>query len=201
MTNKTNDLFQAVKQQVSIIDAAEFYGISVYKGTAVCPFHQDTHPSLKFKEPFFKCFVCDAKGDVITLVAKLFQCTPIQAALKINKDYHLGFSASGFIPYEAAKLKQRKNIVKAFSNWEIESYLLLKSAYQYLMEVIQTKAPKQIDTTPSQEWLSALSRLSRLEYLLDLLICGTEIEKIQLFQNCRKEVEEFGGIGKTNQYS
>ena len=47
-----------------------------YKGhMAQCPFHNDTNNSLSFSNAkgLWKCFGCDARGDVITLVKKLME--------------------------------------------------------------------------------------------------------------------------------
>ena len=39
---------------------------------AVCPFHDDTNPSLVIspEKKMFKCFVCGVGGDAITFVSK-----------------------------------------------------------------------------------------------------------------------------------
>jgi DNA primase len=48
-----------------------------------CLFHDDRHPSLKLNPDFYYCFGCGAKGDVIDLVARLFNLSPYEAARKI----------------------------------------------------------------------------------------------------------------------
>ncbi len=42
------------------------------QGTACCPFHPDSNPSLSInrKNGFFKCFGCDAEGDIFSFYAK-----------------------------------------------------------------------------------------------------------------------------------
>ena len=47
---------------------ADKMGIRVVRHKALCPFHEDRHPSLHFKNNRFKCFACGASGDVIDLV-------------------------------------------------------------------------------------------------------------------------------------
>lgn len=62
-------------RDLSILDVATKLGFTL-KGTglegrrAVCPYHDDKHPSLHFsrKKNIFKCFVCGAKGDLFKLV-------------------------------------------------------------------------------------------------------------------------------------
>ena len=45
------NVFEAVKQSVTVREAAEIYGIQVNRnGMACCPFHDDRHPSMKLNE-------------------------------------------------------------------------------------------------------------------------------------------------------
>lgn len=58
-------------QKISIMEIARRYGISVdKKGFAVCVFHEDNNPSLKFYENQgrFYCFGCNAKGNIIDFI-------------------------------------------------------------------------------------------------------------------------------------
>lgn len=75
------DLFTQIKMAVSVKEAAEYYGLEVNRGNMTrCPFHADRTPSMKLNEDYFYCFGCGAHGDVIDLVAKLFNLTSLQAA-------------------------------------------------------------------------------------------------------------------------
>ena len=67
------NLFETVKASVSVPEAARAYGLTVTRhNMARCLFHDDRHPSLKLNPDFYYCFGCGAKGDVIDLVAGLF---------------------------------------------------------------------------------------------------------------------------------
>ena len=78
------DLFTQVKMAVSVKEAAEYYGLEVKRGSMVCcPFHNDRTPSMKLNEDYFYCFGCGATGDVIDLVAKLFNLSSYDAAKKL----------------------------------------------------------------------------------------------------------------------
>lgn len=56
-------------RDLSIESVAERLGLKVNKHKSLCPFHNDTHPSLSFRlaTNSFKCFVCGAHGSVIDL--------------------------------------------------------------------------------------------------------------------------------------
>ena len=84
-------LFELVKQNVCVPDAAEHYGLQVNRnGMCSCPFHEDQHPSMKLNERYFYCFGCGATGDVIDLVAKLFDLSSYEAAQKLAQDFGIG---------------------------------------------------------------------------------------------------------------
>ena len=47
-------LFELVKQNICVPDAAKHYGLQVNRnGMCSCPFHEDRHPSMKLNERYF----------------------------------------------------------------------------------------------------------------------------------------------------
>lgn len=69
------NLFQNVKYGVNCREAAERYGVSINRqGKALCPFHNDRHPSLYVADDHFYCFACGAHGDVIDFAANFLIC-------------------------------------------------------------------------------------------------------------------------------
>ena len=70
-------IFEIVKENVNLREAAELYGIDVNRyGKALCPFHNDRNPSLYVADDHYYCFACGEHGDVIDFVGKLFQLSP-----------------------------------------------------------------------------------------------------------------------------
>lgn len=57
-------------QDLSIESVAKALGLTVSHHKSLCPFHQDSHPSLTFsvRKNRYRCFVCNAHGGVIDLV-------------------------------------------------------------------------------------------------------------------------------------
>ena len=83
-------VFEAVKQSVTVREAAQMYGIEVNRsGMACCPFHDDKNPSMKLNEEYFYCFGCGATGDVIDFTARLYNLSPKEAAEKLAQDFGL----------------------------------------------------------------------------------------------------------------
>ena len=75
------NLFQNVKYGVNCREAAERYGIAVDRyGKALCPFHNDRHPSLYVADDHYHCFGCGEHGDVIDFAANFFALPLYEAA-------------------------------------------------------------------------------------------------------------------------
>jgi len=58
----------------AMIEVAKQYPVEnlveVKRGIALCPFHDDHHPSMGIKNNRFHCFACGEKGDPIAFVMK-----------------------------------------------------------------------------------------------------------------------------------
>ena len=82
------NLFQNVKYGVNCREAAERYGVSINRqGKALCPFHNDRHPSLYVADDHFYCFACGAHGDVIDFAANFFDLPLYEAAQRLAADF------------------------------------------------------------------------------------------------------------------
>ena len=57
-------------QDLPIEQVADALGLSVKRHKCLCPFHDDSHPSLTFSTSRnrYRCYVCDARGGTIDLV-------------------------------------------------------------------------------------------------------------------------------------
>ena len=87
------NVFEAVKQNVTTRQAAELYGIRVGRnGMAVCPFHNDKNPSMKLDRRFH-CFGCQADGDAVDFVSRLFGVPSKEAAMKIADDFGISYDS------------------------------------------------------------------------------------------------------------
>ena len=87
---------KAIRQQADIVDVISHYLSVTKKGrnyAAVCPFHDDHDPSLSISpsKQIFKCFVCQAGGDVFGFVRKIENISYPEAVSKVADiiGYHL----------------------------------------------------------------------------------------------------------------
>lgn len=121
------DLFTQIKMGVSVKEAAEYYGLEVNRGNMVCcPFHADRTPSMKLNEDYFYCFGCGAHGDVIDLVARLFNLSSYDAAKKLAYDFGIDPDKP---PAAAVLRKPKYPLAKAFQKEELHCQRIL---YDYL---------------------------------------------------------------------
>ena len=76
------DKFELQKlRDLSIVGVAERLGLQVNsRRMCLCPFHDDHHPSMALgRRNHYRCFVCDAHGDVIDLVMRFLNKTFTEA--------------------------------------------------------------------------------------------------------------------------
>lgn len=124
-------LFELVKQNICVPDAAEHYGLQVNRnGMCSCPFHEDRHPSMKLNERYFYCFGCGATGDVIDLVARLFDLSNYEAAQKLAQDFGIDPDKP---PAAIALPKPERPLLKAYRQEEVRCLRVLCD-YLHLLE-------------------------------------------------------------------
>ena len=164
------NLFETVKASVSVPEAARAYGLTVTRhNMSRCPFHDDRHPSLKLNPDFYYCFGCGAKGDVIDLVAGLFDLSPYDAARKIAEDFGIDPDKP---PEAAALANPRHPMIRAFRDDERYCQRVLCD-YLHLLEDWKVQyAPASMDEEPDDRFVEACQMLVVIEYLADLLTVG-----------------------------
>ena len=201
-------IFTAVKEAVSPLDAAKFYGLNVNRnGMCICPFHNDRHPSLKVDKEVgggFYCFGCQEHGNVISLVGKIFGIDDKEAAEKIAADFQIkytGFESILNEPLPPEEIERRKKIneQRVFSIKRRElCQLILKTLSEMREEKWQAeaKAMKVLEDNELYCWI--IHKLDWLESSYDYLIFESEddvkeaIERID--EEVRNDVGEFEEI-------
>lgn len=150
--------------------AAERYGLPIRQGSMVCcPFHADRTPSMKLNEDYFYCFGCGATGDVIDLVARLFNLSGYEAAKKLAYDFGIDPDKP---PAAAALRKPKYPLAKAFQNETLHCQRILYD-YLHLLERWKMQyAPKTPEDTLDDRFVEACQMLDYIEDLADILAFG-----------------------------
>ena len=66
-------------RDLPIEGVAERLGLRVCRHKSLCPFHDDHHASLSFKNNKFKCWSCGERGDSISLAEKMLGASFLEA--------------------------------------------------------------------------------------------------------------------------
>ena len=174
-------IFEIVKENVNLREAAELYGIDVNRyGKALCPFHNDRNPSLYVADDHYYCFACGEHGDVIAFVGKLFQLSPYDAARKLMADFHL----SPDKPPSAAALHAKRIRTEAQQLRENERlcFSVLSDYARVLRDWKVRYAPKSPADPIHLRFVETCHELDRTEYYLDILCAGDSYERAEVIQ-------------------
>ena len=173
------NLFEIVKYDVSCREAAERYGVEVnHYGMALCPFHNDRHPSLYVADDHYHCFACGEHGDVIDFVSKLFQLSLYDAAQKLAADFHL----SPDKPPSAAALhaKRIRTEAQQLKANERLCFSVLSDYARVLRDWKVQYAPQSPAEAPDERFVEACHKLDEVEYYLDILTSGNSYERSEV---------------------
>ena len=178
-------LFELVKQAVCVPEAATYYGLQVNRnGMTCCPFHDDRHPSMKLNERYFYCFGCGATGDVIDLVARLFNLSNYEAAQKLAHDFEIDPDKP---PAAIALPKPERPLLRTYRQEEVRCLRVLCD-YLHLLERWKVQyAPKTAADTLDDRFVEAFQMLDYVEYLADLLIAAELEQRVKIVKMLNKD--------------
>ena len=132
----------------------------------------------------FHCFGCGADGDVIDFTAKLFQLSLRQAAEKLATDFRLS-ATDNFPPF----------LCKSVENPPSPKEQLYKILCRYRALLLHWRtayAPQKPEEALHHCFVASLHYTDRVQYLLDILLQGSQYEKQQLLNG-----KEVTALGKT----
>ena len=159
------NVFEMVKQFVTVREAAERYGIEVKRGGMVCcPFHDDKNPSMKLNEEYFYCFGCGATGDVIDLTARLYNLSPKEAAEKLVQDFGLIYDSQA--PPRRNYVRQKTEAQK-FQENRNHAFRVLADYFHLLRKWEAGYTPKTPEEPMHPRFLEAVQQKDYIGYLLD----------------------------------
>ena len=175
-------VFEAVKQSVTVREAAQMYGIEVNRsGMACCPFHDDKNPSMKLNEEYFYCFGCGATGDVIDFTARLYNLSPKEAAEKLAQDFGLAYDSQA--PPRRRYVRQKTEAQK-FKEDRDHTFRVLADYYHLLRKWETDYSPKTPEENPHPRFMEAIQKKDYVGYLLDFFLeDGPEEQKLWLAEH------------------
>lgn len=180
------NLFQQVKEYITMEQVARYCGLHIpRKGNVCCPFHDDHHPSLTLYQQNYHCWGCGAHGDAIDFTARHFQISQLQAAQKLIAAFQLPCGNN-----LAAKLNKDKKtttilptpVIKQTQEvqWQQQAHTTLHLARRVLL------AADLLNDLNHPLLIRHHQQLTRIEYYLDCL----QEDPHQFYATYQKEVEE-----------
>ncbi|WP_027120465.1 DNA primase [Mycoplasmopsis lipofaciens] len=90
---------------------------------SVCPFHQDTNPSMNIepRKQIFKCFACNAGGNVVTFIQKYKKISFYEALKLLADKLNIELDIDNYIEYQSAR----------YSEEDVKIFDILEKANSY----------------------------------------------------------------------
>ena len=169
---------------MSAQDAARHYGLTFdRRGWALCPFHQDKHPSMSFRNGRYRCWACNASGDSIDFTARLLGLDALGAVERLNADFGLALPLHRKPTQAEARAARRCLEVaeahRAFEEWRSDFINRLNAAYRE-GHLLLKNGPDMEHLTTGQA--VAIQMHETFEYWSDALSYGTPEEQAQIYR-------------------
>ena len=173
------NVFATVKTSINTREAAERYGVEVNRhGKALCPFHNDRHPSLFVDDDHYYCYACGEHGDVIDFTSKLYGLSLYDAAKKLAYDFGITQDKP---PDKAVQEKlNKKSEAQRLRENEKLCFSALMEYYKLLQAWMVLYAPRTPEDEVDSRFAEACHWLSYVECLVDTLIGGDSYERTEV---------------------
>ena len=163
------NIFQEIKETIPLYDIAASYGIQLNRSNMCsCPFHEERTPSMKIHDKGFCCYGCGEHGDTIKFVQKLFGLeNPLDAAHKINEDFHLGIDVSRRPTVSEVTAAQIaiKDRMETQQRYNQTADLLIK--YFRTLQEYKELAPKSPLEIPDKRFIEYLHNIEKLDFVME----------------------------------
>lgn len=170
---------------------AEHYGSRVNRqGFCLCPFHADSHPSMKIYQNGrgYYCFVCQNGGDVVRFVGQLFGLSNEAACKKLIEDFSLPIKLEGLTYREKREMQKAQKKYSGLQRFREYAGAVLKEYRKLLCDAANNYSSLHFD--------EALQELSVVEYRQECLENHPE-----QYMNDREAVKRLGEIqGRIDQW-
>ena len=171
-------LFQTVKEAVDITEAARRYGLDPdRKGWCCCPFHNEKTASFHLHNQRYRCFGCNASGDVIDLVAGIRGIDPLEAVRELNAAFGLGIDLDAPVDAAArASARAEREKRERFKRWREETTRTISGRYRDLHLAIVHGATSDRAAGVSDRCARAMTEIEQIEYYFNIAAFGEDDE-------------------------
>ncbi len=155
-----DDNFSIVKGAVSISDVWNQYGDGPVKhGFVICPFHKEKTASMRLYDRRYKCFGCNASGDVFDLTSELLGITAKESLEQLAKDFGITISSLGPTALEIAQRRRQRDLREARVKQQNNAIRTLCEYHRVLFHAKNSPDHPLFD--------EALMEIEKVNYLID----------------------------------
>lgn len=186
------DIFEAVKTNVSMEAVAEYCGLHPKRGLCLCPFHTDSHASFKLYPDHGYCFSCHTRADAVQLVAYRERLTPLQAARRLATQFGIPGEWNPYVAtLRTVKKMQADDTKQAIDDMKLSLARMHCTLWQWKL----TCAPKNAHAAkkPDPRFQLALHNLEYLDYLMDQ--CPDDLAEAEQWRKEVKNMPELYALG------
>lgn len=170
-----DDVAQIIHDSVTISDALRLYrpDLTQKRNRCPCPIHNGKDQNFSFNERFYKCFVCNASGDVISLVKEICELsTRGEAMQKLCNDFRLPINFHAAMTHETSakvnKIREEAERKRAEKEaWEKQYHEALDEYIELDKFIIHTPWDSEENIRRICE---AKEKKARIGYQLDLIL-------------------------------
>lgn len=164
-----------ITENVTMDMILQQYYYTSHKKRIKCPIHNGEDDNFCYTDKVYHCWVCGAKGNVITFVKNFFDIDTKQAVSKINYDLNLQIPINRPLNHRD-KIKMRESTRKRKEmvqhkviekQKKIEEYWEIFDEWKRLSDNKRKYAPKRPDEELHPLFVEACHKLDYQEYLLD----------------------------------
>jgi len=176
------NIFERIRESVTMKQVAELYGIDTRKGMINCIFHDDKTPSMKLYDDHYYCFGCGAHGDAVSFAAHITGLSQYEAAKQLCSAFGIAHNSDTSIKPIIKRENQREQETKAFRILSDYCKLLRKWRERY--------RPTSPDSGPHQLFIESIKNLTVYENYCNIFISGTQEERKDFIEN-RKDIVKY----------
>lgn len=128
-----------IKEKVNLKDYISTILVPQRGGKFLCPFHDDSRPSLSVKGKVWRCFACGVGGDIIEFTKKYYGISTPEAVKAVADKY--GIDGKPKCRVRLDKIGARNNLWKKYERdviWGLQAlYRLLPPEKKYTKETYE----------------------------------------------------------------
>lgn len=160
---------EIIKSRLKMRDVIQMYcpQLKPRNNRIPCPIHGGKDNNFGFSDHVYHCFVCGARGDVISFVQDVFSLSFPDTLEKLNNDFSLGlvFGRRMTLREQREADERRRELLAERERQPITRQDILGAWWAVKRWVVEfVKSPRESE---SEKYAQAVAELNYLDYVLD----------------------------------